>query len=149
VDLSFQQSWTMSQVGLPQLNELARGLAALAEPGMAFGLTGELGAGKTTLIQAWCQHLHVVDAVNSPSFGYLHTYQGQRFPILHADLYRADPVERITPELVDIVIAQTHLMLIEWPECWPTGMDYLTGQFTLNLNLDNTRQITYVPLLTA
>jgi tRNA threonylcarbamoyladenosine biosynthesis protein TsaE len=143
VDISFQHPWQQTGVDLPKLAQIAALLAKTCQPGLAVGLDGTLGAGKTTLVQLLCQQLGVEDAVNSPSFGYLHTYQGAQYAILHADLYRAQPVDRILPELMDVIMAQTHLMLIEWANCWPDAPTYLTGTLTFEWLPDMTRVITY------
>ena len=143
MDISFNQPWQQSKVDLSQLDIITAALARTCQPGTAIGLNGGLGAGKTTFIQHLCAQLGVKDAVNSPSFGYLHTYQAAELSILHADLYRAVPVERIVPELLDVMMAQTHLMLIEWAHCWPEASDYLTGSLTFDVSLEGLRTFTY------
>jgi len=52
-------------------------------------LIGPMGAGKTTLVQSFCQHLGVIETVNSPTFGLMHVYHtttGE--PIYHGDFCR-------------------------------------------------------------
>ena len=51
-------------------------------------LTGELGAGKTTLVQAICRGYGVTDDVTSPTFALVHRYSAPRAPVYHLDLYR-------------------------------------------------------------
>jgi tRNA threonylcarbamoyladenosine biosynthesis protein TsaE len=133
------------------LAPVALAVAAQCQPGMAFGLQGPLGAGKTTWVQALCQALGVTDAVTSPSFAYLHHYAAAHYPVCHADLYRADPVDRIVPELLATLTEQTYLMLIEWADLWPQGQLWLTGQFTLQPATDpdqpnDLRTLHYTPI---
>jgi len=54
-----------------------------------FLLSGGLGAGKTTLVQAICEHLGVTEEVVSPTYTIINEYRdGQEEPVYHADLYR-------------------------------------------------------------
>src|SRR5688500_14350644 len=50
-------------------------------------IRGDLGAGKTTLAQAICRGLGVLDEVTSPTYALVHQYAG-RAPVYHLDLYR-------------------------------------------------------------
>lgn len=78
---------------------------------------GPLGAGKTTLIQAICNHLGVQRRVTSPTFSLVHEYLTQNQKrIYHFDLYRLnDPKEAIAIGLEDY-LEQGDYLFIEWPE---------------------------------
>jgi tRNA threonylcarbamoyladenosine biosynthesis protein TsaE len=88
-------------------------------------LTGDLGAGKTTLAQGFAQGLGVSDPVGSPTFTLLAEYPGRRGYLFHADLYRlasADAVE--STGLPDYLDRTDGLLLVEWPDrypYWPEG----------------------------
>ena len=82
-----------------------------------FALHGELGAGKTTLIKAFCQALGVTDATSSPSFAIVNEYRtASGEPVYHFDLYRL----RDARELLDIgfeeYLDSGAYCFIEWPE---------------------------------
>jgi tRNA threonylcarbamoyladenosine biosynthesis protein TsaE len=64
--------------------EFAKGLG----PGAVVALTGDLGAGKTTLAGAIAEGLGVTDAVTSPTFTLIAEYSGGRLPLYHFDVYR-------------------------------------------------------------
>lgn len=95
---------------------LGDGLASVLRPGDLVLLSGELGAGKTTLARAIVYALGVArdEAVTSPTFALLHEYEG-RVHVVHADLYRLDPGADLTelglPELLD-----SSVTLVEWGE---------------------------------
>src|SRR5271154_3606508 len=63
-------------------------IAELVAPGVAIGLVGPLGAGKTWLVRAVAEALGVdPTAISSPTFVLIHEYEG-RLPIYHFDAYR-------------------------------------------------------------
>lgn len=64
-------------------------------------LSGNLGAGKTTLVQGIGQGLGIEDAIVSPTFTLINEYLDGRLPLYHLDLYRLEPsqVDSIYPEI--------------------------------------------------
>jgi tRNA threonylcarbamoyladenosine biosynthesis protein TsaE len=64
-------------------------IAKLLKQGSVLCLNGDLGAGKTTLIKGIAQGICQIPKreVSSPTFSYLHIYQGP-IPLYHFDLYR-------------------------------------------------------------
>jgi tRNA threonylcarbamoyl adenosine modification protein YjeE len=79
-------------------------------------LSGELGAGKTTLAAALLDALGVPETIRSPSFSLIEIYALSRGVAVHVDCYRlADARELEQLGLRDYFTADT-LLLIEWPE---------------------------------
>src|SRR5919202_4632809 len=56
-------------------------------------LEGDLGAGKTTLVQGIGEGLGIEDAIVSPTFTLINEYTEGRIPLYHLDLYRLEPSE--------------------------------------------------------
>ena len=79
-------------------------------------LSGDLGAGKTTLAQAICRGYGVQEAVTSPTFGVVHEYASPRTPVLHLDLFRLRGPQELAGIGWEDVLARRALVLIEWPE---------------------------------
>ena len=75
-------------------------LATDLAPGDVVLVSGELGAGKTTLIRGACRALGVSEPVTSPTFTIGHRYSG-RVPVAHLDLYRLEGLEGEDPALLD------------------------------------------------
>jgi tRNA threonylcarbamoyladenosine biosynthesis protein TsaE len=79
-------------------------------------LSGELGAGKTTLAAALLAALGVAESVRSPSYALIETYAVKAGLVLHVDCYRLNqPGELEQLGLRDYFSAAT-LWLVEWPE---------------------------------
>ncbi|QBK27061.1 tRNA (adenosine(37)-N6)-threonylcarbamoyltransferase complex ATPase subunit type 1 TsaE [Ureibacillus thermophilus] len=74
---------------LEETNQLAIRLAQLLEPGDNITFEGDLGAGKTTFIQALAKGLGISKTVNSPTFTIMKQYEG-RLPLNHLDVYRLE-----------------------------------------------------------
>jgi tRNA threonylcarbamoyladenosine biosynthesis protein TsaE len=96
---------------------LARTLPETPPPrALRVHLSGDLGAGKTTLVRGLLQGRGVVGAVKSPTYGLLELYELPPWQVLHLDLYRlADPHDVAALGLADHDQPFT-LWLIEWPE---------------------------------
>jgi tRNA threonylcarbamoyladenosine biosynthesis protein TsaE len=89
-------------------------LAADLGPGDVVLVSGELGAGKTTLIRGACRALGVSEPVTSPTYTIGHTYEG-RVPVSHLDLYRLAELDREDPALLDDYLTPEAVAFIEWP----------------------------------
>jgi tRNA threonylcarbamoyladenosine biosynthesis protein TsaE len=95
---------------------LGQELAAHARAPLVVGLSGPLGAGKTTLVRAWLRALGYQGAVRSPTYTLIETYDLPGLAIHHLDLYRlADPEELDFIGVRDLFTPMA-LCLIEWPE---------------------------------
>jgi tRNA threonylcarbamoyladenosine biosynthesis protein TsaE len=100
----------------PELVAWGESLGHAAVAPLVVTLSGELGAGKTTLARAICRGYGVRESVTSPTFTLVHQYDAPRSPVYHVDLYRlADPRD-LTNLGWDDLLAEEALVLIEWPE---------------------------------
>jgi tRNA threonylcarbamoyladenosine biosynthesis protein TsaE len=107
---------TISLSSLKHTAEFGRLLGRIAQPGQVILLEGDLGAGKTTLVQAIGQGLGVEDStyITSPTFSILHEYEG-RLPLYHMDFYRINRTEELEELGLDEIIYGKGLTVIEWP----------------------------------
>lgn len=114
---------------------LAGFLAAPADKALVIGLVGDLGAGKTTLVQTWARELGIERAVTSPTFTLVQRYEttSPRFrELVHADLYRLEEDR----ELSTIGAGQwgsdpAQLVVVEWPNQLPGMAEKLTHTITI------------------
>jgi tRNA threonylcarbamoyladenosine biosynthesis protein TsaE len=79
-------------------------------------LSGELGAGKTTLVQAICEGYGVTEEVTSPTFALINEYDSPRSPVHHVDLYRLEKPEQLDSIGWDELFGGRAIVLVEWPE---------------------------------
>ncbi len=82
-------------------------------------LEGDLGAGKTTLVQGIGEGLGITDAIVSPTFTLINEYTEGRLPLYHLDLYRLEPeeVEALNLETYwEGVEVPPGIVAIEWAE---------------------------------
>ena len=94
--------------------EFGAHLASVCVAGTFIGLQGELGAGKTTLVRGFLQHLGYTGRVKSPTFTLLERYDIESLKIFHFDLYRLnDPLELEAIGIRDYFDGQA-IVLIEW-----------------------------------
>src|ERR671932_408406 len=82
-------------------------------------LEGDLGAGKTTLVQGIGEGLGITDAIVSPTFTLINEYTEGRIPLYHLDLYRLElsEVEALNLESYwEGVEFPLGIVAIEWAE---------------------------------
>ena len=85
------------------------------QPVIAFH--GNLGAGKTTFIQAVCKQLGVKENVSSPTFSIINQYTTvNNRNIFHIDLYRVKDNEEAINAGVEECIYSGDICFVEWPE---------------------------------
>ena len=106
-------------------------LAALLLPGDVVTLTGDLGAGKTTLTRGLiCALCGAGTEVPSPTYTLVQTYPFEAFPVWHFDLYRLD-----TPDdIFELGWTETAsgVAILEWPE---RAMEHMP-RYRLNIRLE-------------
>ena len=89
---------------------------ASARPPLVVAISGDLGAGQTTLVQAICAGAGVREPVTSPTFALVHRYAGATSTIYHIDLYRLGTPAELTNIGWDELVSAHAIVLVEWPE---------------------------------
>jgi len=102
---------------LDATERLGLSIASLLKPGDILLLTGELGAGKTTLVKSIAKGLGIDPGdVTSPTFTLIHEYQEGRIPFVHADLYRLGEGADILETGLEEYMEGGYAVAIEWAE---------------------------------
>lgn len=94
--------------------QLGQRLADLFNLGDIVTLTGDLGAGKTTLTQGIAKGLKVEDRVISPTFNIMKTYFKATKPLFHIDAYRLEDANKDIG--LEEFIGAEGIAVIEWPQ---------------------------------
>ncbi|MGL4322918.1 MAG: tRNA (adenosine(37)-N6)-threonylcarbamoyltransferase complex ATPase subunit type 1 TsaE [Beijerinckiaceae bacterium] len=122
---------------------MAEDIASMVGAGDLLTLSGDLGAGKTAFARYLIRHLtgRPQEDVPSPTFTIIQHYDGTKFPIIHADLFRiADP-----SELEEIGWDETgdeSLVIVEWPERAGDTLADDRLSVTFNILANDTREAT-------
>jgi tRNA threonylcarbamoyladenosine biosynthesis protein TsaE len=90
-------------------------VAERLRPGDVVVVSGDLGAGKTTLIRGACRALGIEEPVTSPTFTIGRRYRGGRLPVSHLDLYRLASLEDEDPALLEDYLGSDGVAFVEWP----------------------------------
>ena len=91
-------------------------LAPLLGAGDVLGLIGDLGAGKTLLVQGLAEGLQVPEhvRVTSPTFSLINEYRGGRLPMVHVDLYRIEESAELVHIGLDEMLDGVGVSAVEW-----------------------------------
>lgn len=105
---------TIESGSAAETEEVGARLAAQLTPGDVVLVSGDLGAGKTTLVRGAARALGVRGPIVSPTFTIGRRYQGE-VPFSHLDLYRLDALEDEVPGLLDDYLTPDAIAFVEWP----------------------------------
>ncbi|MBM3784750.1 MAG: tRNA (adenosine(37)-N6)-threonylcarbamoyltransferase complex ATPase subunit type 1 TsaE [Acidobacteria bacterium] len=122
---------------------IAAEIAAELPAGAIVELSGNLGAGKTTLTKGLVAAWGVVAAeeVTSPTFAIIHEY-GEPAAVYHIDLYRLETVNELIGLGLDEIFESGARVLIEWGEKFPEQLPLPRWTLSLKSLGEQTRWIT-------
>lgn len=120
-----------------ETQKVGRGLAQKIKNGGVVCLYGDLGAGKTTLVQGIVRGLGVKKKVISPTFVIMRSYN----KVHHIDLYRLDDVNSLGLE--ELWEDPSNILLIEWPEKIESILPKNHWKIKLRALSDGTHEIIY------
>jgi tRNA threonylcarbamoyladenosine biosynthesis protein TsaE len=118
-----------------ELDKIAEQMLILFPVERVYAITGPMGAGKTTFIQAVCRQLGVKDNVSSPTFSIVNEYRtGSGEPVFHFDLYRLRKPEELLDIGYEDYFFSGDYCFIEWPEL--AGMLIPSGAVKVEIVVD-------------
>ena len=101
---------------LSEIKHAAEKFWQLVNDKKIFAFNGNMGAGKTTFINALCQVLQVKNTVSSPTFSIINEYEYPGGRIFHIDLYRLKNEEEALRAGVEDCFYSGNICFIEWPQ---------------------------------
>jgi tRNA threonylcarbamoyladenosine biosynthesis protein TsaE len=107
-------------ISVEELDQFALQFWKAAGATKVFLFHGEMGAGKTTIIEALCAAKGVRERMGSPTFSIINQYGypegGEEKIIYHIDLYRLKDEEEIIQAGVEDCVYSGSICMIEWPQ---------------------------------
>lgn len=141
-----QKNTDKTLIGIQGINDVdraARQLLAVLGDRKIVAFHGDMGAGKTTLINAISHRLGAVDdATSSPSFSIVNEYVGaDGHTIYHFDLYRLNEMEEVYDMGFEDYLDSGELCLIEWPDIAESLLPDDTAHVTIREAADGSREV--------
>ena len=125
-----------------QMLALGEKIGGQLSPGNHLVLTGDLGAGKTTLTKGIASGIGIKQMVKSPTYTIVREYDGGKFPLYHMDVYR---LEGDLGELdLDEYYESAGICIIEWGMLFPEEMPSEYVEIQIKNQDDGTRKLTFI-----
>lgn len=99
-----------------ELGTVAERLLYFANGDRFFVFEGEMAAGKTTFIKAFCEALGVKDVVSSPTFSIVNEYESPAGAVYHFDFYRLKNLQEAYDIGYEEYFYSNNYCLVEWPQ---------------------------------
>lgn len=137
------------EILIHSLSELDEAIPALVDALGArrkIALYGDLGAGKTTLVQAFCRWLGVEDTPTSPTFSLINEYgyrdaEGRLALVHHLDLYRLKNAGEAFDIGLEEILYDPWYCFIEWPQVVEAMLPDDAAKIQLDILSESTRRI--------
>jgi tRNA threonylcarbamoyladenosine biosynthesis protein TsaE len=119
-----------------------REIGARLTPPVLILLSGDLGAGKTTLTKGIAAGLGAAreDDVTSPTFTLIHKYEGST-RVYHVDLYRIEDLHDLETLGLEDIFAEQAVVIVEWPDRMKLRTDWPIVRIQLEHVAEDTRKI--------
>jgi len=130
-----------------QTFEIGEALGECLEPGDIIGLTGDLGAGKTTLVRGIARGagLPPTSPVTSPTFTIMNIYDGKKCQICHLDLYRMEADSELIAVEWDERLSNGSVIVVEWIERFSQVFPSDILRISINISGENSRIFRFFP----
>lgn len=127
---------------LNEIDDVAGKIIELAANRNIWAFYGEMGAGKTTLVHAVCNHLSVLSAFGSPTYSIINEYTTSNgLTIYHMDWYRLKNEEEALQAGVEDALYSGNVCLVEWPEKAEALLPDDVFKVKISLTADGRREV--------
>jgi tRNA threonylcarbamoyladenosine biosynthesis protein TsaE len=119
-----------------ELSQFGEALGRSLRAPAVIGLSGDLGTGKTTLVQAICRGLGARALATSPTYALVHHYDVAGVPVYHVDCYRLRTPDEAQDLGFEDMLTEGAIILVEWPERAGPWLPRLDRRFQLTYDAD-------------
>ena len=127
---------------LENIDEAANKIYEAVKGRNILAFAGEMGAGKTTFIQALCRRMGVKGVMGSPTLSIINEYESDKGPDYHIYLYRCRDDDEAIRAGVEDCLYSGWTCLVEWPSRAPSLFPDETIRIGIAEINDRTRKIT-------
>jgi len=113
--------------------DFAAQLALCLEPALVMAFSGDLGAGKTTLVRALLRNLGIQSAIKSPTFSLVESYLCHNVAVHHFDLYRIHHEDELEYLGFRDYFTSDSICCIEWAENAGKSLPNIDIRFKLSI----------------
>lgn len=125
------------------LPQIANDLLTFANEEKIYLFEGEMAAGKTTFIKAFCANLGILETVSSPTYSIVNEYQAEHNKVFHFDFYRIKNEAEAFDIGFEEYLYSGAICLIEWPEMVSSLLPDHFIKITVEMAKDETRIFTF------
>jgi len=131
---------------LDEIEKTAKDFLQLNPRSKLFAFSGDLGAGKTTFINALCREIGVTETVTSPTYSIIQEYATQRNEVIyHIDLYRIKSEREAMDAGIEDCLNSDEICMVEWPERAPEIFPLKTIFTRIEIISANKRKLIKMP----
>jgi len=134
---------TLTAASISDLPTIAKQLLSFAGNNRIFLFHGDMGAGKTTFIKAFCAELGVSSPVSSPTFAIVNEYAGATSRIYHFDFYRLKNQTEALDMGCEEYFYSGDYCFIEWPDKIPDMLPPHYINVSISVLNDTSREISF------
>jgi tRNA threonylcarbamoyladenosine biosynthesis protein TsaE len=143
--LNMERVWLVTSV--EALEQVAREIIAALGEKRKIAVYGEMGAGKTTFVKAFCRTIGITGATASPTFSLINQYSyksadGSLHLLHHLDLYRLKSAQEALDIGIEDVLYDPWYCLIEWPQVIEIVLPEDRAVIDITIIDEQTRKIT-------
>lgn len=126
---------------LDTLDSVAKQIIETVSHSKIILFSGDLGAGKTTLIKELVKILGCNETVSSPTYSLVNEYEAENTSIYHFDLYRLEDEEELYNFGIEEYLNTSHWIFVEWPNLLKPLIDENYYEITINRLGNNKRML--------
>lgn len=135
-----ESSFSLTVENLDQTLLIGEKTGGLMKAGHVIALSGELGAGKTTLVKAIAGSFDIpAETVCSPSYTIVNEYEGS-IPLYHFDLYRLEGADDIGELGFEEYFEGNGLSIVEWADVAPQSLPDERLEIQITISGDDRRR---------